>query len=49
VDEERVDELEFLAAILTELVAIRERFERIDVRLERANRLLSDIFGSQVS
>lgn len=49
VDEERVEEPEFLAAILAERVAIRERFERIDARLEQANRLLSDINGSQVS
>jgi tetrahydromethanopterin S-methyltransferase subunit G len=49
VDEERVRDLELLVeAILAELVAIRERVERLDERLEQANGLLRDIYGTQV-
>jgi hypothetical protein len=49
VDEKRMRDLELLAeAILQELRAIREAVERLDERLEEANRRLRDIYGTQV-
>jgi ubiquinone biosynthesis protein UbiJ len=49
VDEERLRALELLAeAILQELRTIREHVERLDERLEEANRRLRDIYGTQV-